>query len=424
MRGLVDVVFVIAILGVEMYARPEAWIVTSAAALWLIAQTITDRTNRTYHLLYCVLAAIAMGYMGIYILNPTHAFDGALGLVPVTHHAWLPGSAHPELTSGAWSFAVSAVIMGGLGLRLGRVGVHILFFMLIAAGCSMALLVLDQRWAPNPYQIFPRTGWFAYENHYAAFANLILPLMLATGLHCLYATRQKGWMAIGVPLFLAGAGLMVVSIYYARSRAALAISGLIVAAIVVQQIWYFAQRSGRFRIPGWLVIAPVAAALLVAGWQGVYQLWGAPSRLVGELGYRGQIVMDTVSILRDHPVWGTGPGTFVSVFPYYQSGSIGDRVINQAHCDPVQFFVEYGLAGATLFACIIAWLVYRRPYKAVPDARYPSFHQLEASAMAIGVAGMMVHSLVDFPWRNGLLALMGFLYASIWLGSGARTEIT
>ncbi len=421
MRAVVDVTLVVALLGAQFVAWPGRWVIVTGGAVWLLMQAIVDETGRRFHLMYLCVALLFLGFMSIYALNPSHQWDGALGLVPVDQVAWLPASVHSGMTWSSLSFATMVAVTAGLGLRLGRASINMLVCGLIATGLWMALLVLEQRWTPNEYQIFPRTGWFTYENHYAAFANLILPLMLAA-IACGYG-RRKMWRALGIPLLLAGAALLVTSIYYARSRAALAISMWIIVLFAGQQTWRHIRPSAPVNVTRWLVFAPLVVVMLLAGVWGMNHFWGDTSRLTGELGYRGLIVADTLSILRDRPLLGTGPGTFASVFPYYQSATISDRMINQAHCDPVQFLVEYGLLGTALFLGMIAWLACRRPRLARETSGNSSLYELRAPAMAIGLSGLMMHSLVDFPWRNGTLAMMGFCYASIWLGAGLRSEV-
>ena len=80
--------------------------------------------------------------------------------------------------------------------------------------------------------------------------------------------------------------------------------------------------------------------------------WKRLGDIRGEWDFRSDIVKDAADIWRAHWVWGTGPGTFTEVFPYYQSETFAERSIRHAHCEPVQFLAEFGVAGG--FGVLVA----------------------------------------------------------------------
>ena len=428
MRAMVDVGFVLAILGMEVFARPELPLVSAAALCWLLVQICFDPAQRYFHAWIIGSALLFLGFMSIYFLNPTHHLEGALGLVPLENMAGLPGSANPDATMESIRFSAIALILAGCALRFGRLATHLLFVVLILAGLAMAGLVIQQRLSPNEYQIFPRTGWFAYENHYAAFANLILPLLLAIGMRLQHSARMRGRVTSMAPVFYLAALVVVASIYLARSRAAFMISLLIIAGYFAINFWLRYRRAPEewafltALIPRWLITsASVLIVSVVMGWL-VHRLWGTAGKFGGELGFRAQIISDSLTILFQNIVWGTGPGTFASVFPYYQSAALDGKMVSHVHCDPIQFLTEYGLAGLMLSSALLFLLIRHRPVMGSGRRDTMSFRCIEVPALGIGLAGLMLHSCVDFPWRNNLIAMLGIIYAALWLGAFDRIQ--
>ena len=422
MQPYVEVIVLLALLGLELTARPESYLLGWIGACWLLLRLLLDARGRPLHAAYLAGSILFAGWLVIYYLNPTHIMEGALGLMPVEHRSWLPGSAYPAATREVIPFAIMLLVAGGLALRMTSAGVRILFAVLMVIGLAMAVLTIEQRLAPNPYQIFPRTGWFTYENHYAAFTNLILPLFLATGLRIQHrATLRRQAVSAG-PFFYLLAMVLLFSVYLSRSRAGLVISLLIIALYAGFQMVMMIRRDGLwgfhiyFAKTRRVVAFGLLAGLFAAGSWLLSALWGSGHQFGRELAFRGQIIVDALSVVRDHPLYGTGPGTFMAVFPYYQSPVLDGKLINHAHCDPVEFLVEYGIAGVMGLAFLVSVVMRLRSTATETRVSAHSFGEIEIAALALGVGGLILHSLVDFSWRSGPTALLGVVYAGLCAG--------
>ena len=123
-------------------------------------------------------------------------------------------------------------------------------------------------------------------------------------------------------------------------------------------------------------------------------------------------------------MWGIGPGTFPAAFPYYQSAAFEGRSILHAHCEPVQFLVEFGVAGALIVLAAVALaLSARGPAPAGATSGIPPFADLERRAFGFGLLGLGLHCLIDCPLRIPLIALLAATWAGVWVGtSPLRTE--
>jgi O-antigen ligase len=105
------------------------------------------------------------------------------------------------------------------------------------------------------------------------------------------------------------------------------------------------------------------------------------------VGWRGVNKM-----ISDHPLIGTGPGTFATVYTQYQPPGLANRRF-YAHNDYLHFISEVGLA----LPVVMVWLVialYRKGFKKLKN---PSrlVRGSTIGAMA-GITAILVHSISDF----------------------------
>jgi O-antigen ligase len=108
---------------------------------------------------------------------------------------------------------------------------------------------------------------------------------------------------------------------------------------------------------------------------------------------RISIWRDTLGLIRQHPLLGTGLGTFSVAYTSVQSSFL-NLLVDHAHCDYLQLVSELGLPGGILVFASIFWILARavRSYLRTED-------RFEA-AVCLGCSGsiiaMLVHSLADF----------------------------
>lgn len=366
-----------------------------------------------------------LGLIALYAWNPTHRWSDGVGLLPVASVKWLPGSAYPE---GSWM---------ALGLASAMVAAFALAFQMserqlsgfqVAAGMAasiMALAVLAQRLEPKPFPVFERTGIFVNENHFAAFANMLLPVVLALAWRARFRAIQRGKLSSPAGLFLLAAGLQTVAVVLCRSRAGVAVMALeIVAAVVLFRHLLrqhpFIGGPGLAIVKGLGLLAMgIVAGLAIAAFA---REWQHLAAIRGEWTFRSGILKDALAAWWAQPIWGTGPGTFSTIFPYYRSALFQDQAILHAHCEPVQFLAEFGVVGG-LCMSLAALLLASAPRKSQPvPARIPPFAALERPAFAVGLIACALHSMVDFPLRIPLIALMAAAWAGVWAGSRPNLE--
>ena len=367
-----------------------------------------------------VAGGLWLGLIALYAWNASHGWSDGRGLVPRNHLGGWPASAFPAGTWIAFRLALATFAAFVLGFRLSRRQIRWLQWGAAAAGAAMALAVLMQRLEPNRGSLFAHTGIFVNENHFAAFSNLLLPVVFGAASRARFRAVQAGWPSSPAGLFLLVAALMGAAVVLCRSRAGVAVMALLVAAHVWQ-----GRRTIRdypfagVPMSGWAKGLGGLSVALAAGFAGraFWREWRHVEFFGQEVAFRFGILKDALGAWREQPAWGVGPGTFSVVFPYYQSAAFQGRAILHAHCEPVQLLVEFGVAG-TLVILVVATLLLgaRRSESAAPE-EIPPFAELERRAFGFGLLACGLHCLVDFPLRISLIALIAATWAGAWAGT-------
>lgn len=361
--------------------------------------------------------------LSIYCLNVSHRWEEGIGALPNEHVSWLPASAFQPGSVKSLGMAVALLAACGLAMNMCRRNVEVLLTVTTSIAAITSLVTIGQRLSPRPFAVFDLTGFFPYENHFASFANLLLPVALCLGERRRIRAFQDGKVSSPAGLFFCAAGLMVGAVALSGSRAGLLIASLIFGGWMLLQVRLhqrypqIALSQTRRVFQGALVVAVLVfiPALIYF----INQL-----RQVGEeLSFRGQVLGDTVAMWLDNPVWGSGPGTFSAVFPYYQSLPVDEYFFRHAHCEPLQFLAEYGLLGCLVLTAGVALFIFSNRDGQTHSATSPSFRELEGVGLWLALAGIVLHSLIDFPFRHPLIALLTVMWIGI-LMSYSRGQIS
>ena len=135
------------------------------------------------------------------------------------------------------------------------------------------------------------------------------------------------------------------------------------------------------------------------------------------------MIRAAAKIVRDHPIFGSGLGTLVAVYPRYETFYDG-RVVEHVHDDYMEGLAEAGLAGGL---CGLAFLIllYRRARKNF-EAEQGHFSRGLHAAAIVALSGLLLHSFVDFnlhiPSNVLLFLLQAHLATSAPLPSEAPLQ--
>jgi O-antigen ligase len=280
------------------------------------------------------------------------------------------------------------------------------------------------------YYLEDATGTYINRNHFAGLLEMVLPLTVALALRLAgnlrravqrseARTRSLLSSAELLPLiFLLFLAIVIfTALVFSRSR--MGIISALASLIAVLALAGGSSLSKRTRF--------VAAALFLLGviaiviWLGSDPVITRFETLGHEYNQAGQnrisIWRDTLKLIRQHPLYGTGLGTFSVAYTSVQTTFL-NLLVDHAHCDYLEVVSELGLPGGVLVFGSIIWILARATrhyWKA--EARFDT-------AICLGCIGsitaILVHSLADFNLYIPANALaLTVILALAWTESGS-----
>jgi O-antigen ligase len=220
-----------------------------------------------------------------------------------------------------------------------------------------------------------------------------------------YARGSKKWAAAAI------AAVMGATIFLSGSRGGMTAF----AAQIAILFWFlFRERTCRpaasllatFLIISLLLVAGIGGSEVAARLSTVSS--DKRSELAGDI--RLKINHDAIQMFSKRPVLGWGLGTFEDVYPQFRS-YYTNFLVDEAHNDYAQLLVETGALG---FAVMI-WFLAATLRPAWRKRRNWSSDVNGAASLAavLGIAGILVHSLVDFNLEIPANAMLFYVLCTI-----------
>ena len=117
---------------------------------------------------------------------------------------------------------------------------------------------------------------------------------------------------------------------------------------------------------------------------------------------RLKIWRDTIEMIKANPIAGVGMGGYWTEIPRYHQAP-GIMTPQQAHNDYLELLASGGIVGLAIFL----WFVFVVLRHARANLQSPDrFRRAACFAALIGIAGVAVHSLVDFGLHRMVNAMM------------------
>lgn len=256
------------------------------------------------------------------------------------------------------------------------------------------------------YYLEDATGTYVNHNHFAGLLEMILPFALAFGIARLHAVRRATldspvrWRAIlcaaELAPFIFMAALCVIiltALVFSRSR-----MGLISAVVSLATV--LACSTPRFSSYKLRPILLTSLGLVVTGivfWIGSAPVVSHFEELGSEYGQprdnRFSIWTDTLRLIHQHPLLGTGLGTFSVAYPSVQTAFLTYRV-DHAHCDYLEIASDVGVIGAALLFGSIVW-VFVQVVRSGTRAEAHDDYVVQIGCIG-SITAILVHSLTDF----------------------------
>lgn len=246
------------------------------------------------------------------------------------------------------------------------------------------------------------SGSFVYRNHYANF----LMMCLAAGVGLIVTSLEKDKMRSpkdrlrSIANSLLGSktiiriclAMMVIGLVMSRSRMGNAAFFISVAVIGLIALALIKNRSKGLMV--FVVSMFIIDLFIVSAYFGLDRVKERLVQTSLSQETRDEVVSDALKIVQDFPIFGSGSGSFYSIFPSYQEQNIF-AFYDHAHNDFLQFTIEFGIAGVLVLLLILLFSFYKA-FRAM-YRRKNSIFKGSSFAVAMVLLGMCIHMTVDFP---------------------------
>lgn len=238
-------------------------------------------------------------------------------------------------------------------------------------------------------------GFFANSNHQGSFLLAALTLWgcWAIGEHRANPPLKNQMLA---PVLQAGVALLLLTgVVVSGSLACLMLLVPVLGAL-------FLVYKPDLRLPLPLVLL---AGLAIVGGFAAFLLFGPAANDLTAKGAiagisRQEFLATGSRILADFFPFGSGSGTFLELYRWYEDPAIvGTTYVNHAHDDLLELLIETGIFGLVAVLAFLAWYV-PRSWKLWGGARRQTMPL--AASTVIGV--VLLHSLVDYPLRTAAMS--------------------
>ena len=244
----------------------------------------------------------------------------------------------------------------------------------------------------TPSITIPRRVSSAYynSNHYGGYLAMITPIPVA-----LFLFSRLSWKTF---LFAALSILLVINLALSYSWGSVAF-GVGVIFLIIMRIRVSKRKTLTTAIAICvLLLFALLGALVMLG--PTHQLpqstWAARYSRMAQIAnpslfFRLFMYRKTIPFILNHPLLGTGPGTFIYAFTQYRPLHL-NLLWNYAHNDYLQIASEMGFIGlvAFLFLVITAWVKGIKTLKSTSN-----FNRAIILGASAGILSILVHGFFD-----------------------------
>ncbi len=223
---------------------------------------------------------------------------------------------------------------------------------------------------PTDYNLV--TGPIIYHNHFAIFIEIVLPIALFFAL----SDVRNSFAFVGV------SAVLLAAVVVSASR-----GGLIISSAETVFVWVLLhlRKPVASRKIGSLALALVgltAGLTLIVGFGTISKRFYSEAFTLGRL----QFDISTLHMIAVHPWIGWGLGCWPAVYPAFATFDPG-AIVNQAHCDWLQWTAEGGLPVGISMLSLTLWGV-------KPAIR---------SIWGVGMIAVLIHAAFDYPFSRPAL---------------------
>ncbi len=288
-----------------------------------------------------------------------------------------------------------------------------IYILLIGMGFFEAFYGIFQLYRDKPQILFYEkifnldkvTGTFINQNHLAGYLEMIIPLALGLIIANIdlvsFAGKsirdkfihitEKGFVANLI--LLIAVFVMMIGVSLSRSRSGFFLVILTFFLFAALSAYYFGSlRHAKSTIKRFLQITFICITIFF-----IYFGLGSTIDRFSEENVvqdgRLQYWDNTIKIIGDFPLFGSGIGTFAFIYPAYEQEWI-HAILIHTHNDYLEYFSELGIFGFLMLAGGLFFLI-KRTFFVWKRRRNPELKGLALGGM-VSLIVIAVHSITDF----------------------------
>ncbi len=195
--------------------------------------------------------------------------------------------------------------------------------------------------------------------------------------------------------------IMIIALILTRSRMGNSAFFLALAAISIFSFFFY-NRKPKYLRP--LILSFFILDLILVGT--IFGVEKVKQRLVETSlasETRDEVVRDSIPMILEHPIFGSGGGSFYSSFPQYQAQPYSG-FYDHAHNDYIQFAAELGLPMTLLLGAMVLYCLFIS-LKTIRKRKTPLYQGISFGCAA-AIVHMLLHSTVDFSLQSPAIALL------------------
>lgn len=314
---------------------------------------------------------------------------------------WLTLSLNPwhSLASFAWWIPALALFlsMRASGAPISR---HVIFTVTAIAAVSIAFGALQTSAGVFYFYNFTNLGegpgFFANSNHQGSF---LLCTLLLWGCWAIAELRNVAGQAKSLQSLQAAYSsitlLLVVGVAVSGSLACQILLVPVLGALVLVFKPNLRLPVGVVAIGALVIFAGLSAFLLYGPAENDLLVKGTVPGIS-----RQEFLVTGLKILGDFAPFGSGSGTFVELYRWYEDpAQVSTTFVNHAHDDLLELLIETGVFGLAALTLFLIWFV-PRAWSLWAGSR----RNVVPLAASMIIATELLHSLVDYPLRTAAMS--------------------
>jgi len=389
----------------------EAWVFI-LSTYWLIL-FFKDKVTLPEYWKRCLLPIICMACFAVVILFQLAPLNsaGTASIGVINELEWKSSSLDPHATVGQWLKTLCYICLSTLVILLVNSEKRLMLLLQAfffsglfqaAYGSIMTMTNIEHIFfTPKDSYIGMATGSFINRNHFANYLIMCIACSTALLLLDLSKNRSDGWKETFIRLLnfimskkmLLRIGIIITVVGIVLSRSRMGNISFFISLAAAGIIWMIltkrVTRNAILLIASFIIID----LLVVGNWFGFDKVTERLQNTSAATETRDEVVRDTQIYISDHPLLGTGGGSYYSVYPSYKQQDV-NGYYSHTHNDYLQFLSEYGFIG-TFFIALFALSAAVTAITTLIKRSNP-LAQATSFAVLMVIIALLLHSLVDF----------------------------